>query len=80
MSKLLKDYQHSGLADPTVDQDLIHWADNLDARSQQETAFAIEYVQHFGHGTSGHLAYVTLYRMAVMLEQYRQEALGRLEP
>lgn len=76
MSRSLRDYQAAGLADSTIDQDLIHWVDNLDTRCQQETAFAIEYVRNFGHGTSGHLAYVTLYRMAIMLEQYRQAALG----
>jgi len=76
VKRVLKDIQSSGaLVDVTVDRDLIHWIDNLDERTQQEVAFAVDYAQHFGHGTAGHLAYTTIYRMAVMLEQYRQEAL-----
>lgn len=43
--------------DPTIDQPLSDWLDNFDPRMRQEIAFAVEYVERFYHGTSGHLSY-----------------------
>ena len=46
------------------------WLDNFDEREKQEICFAIEYDAHYRHGTSGHLAYTVIAKLARMMDKY----------
>lgn len=45
-----------------------NWRDQLDIRQRKEVELAQLYVGQYNHGTSGHLAYITLARLADLLD------------
>lgn len=59
--------------DSTIDQPLSDWLNNFDPRMRQEIALATEYVERFNHGTSGHLAFQVIARLAKVLETYKRK-------
>ena len=50
---------------------------NFDPRSRDEIRLALSYDLFFQHGTSGHLAYMVIARLAKVLETYRQKELSK---
>ena len=43
-----------------------HWTKEMNERERQEIRFARIYLNRFGHGTGGHMAYMLLARFSVM--------------
>ena len=58
--------------DTTIDQPLEEWLDNFDPRMRSEIHLAVAYIHKFNHGTSGHLAFQVIARLAMVLETYRR--------
>ena len=49
------------------------WKQFLTERQIKETEFAIHYAANYGHGTSGHLGYMTIAALAMIIEKMAAE-------
>lgn len=49
------------------------WLESMDTRHQQEILLARTYVAQFNHGTSGHLTYNIIAKLADLLDEYQQK-------
>lgn len=47
-----------------MDDEIRKWWNGLDARTRDEIAFAYLYKTRWSHGTSGHLSYLTITKLA----------------
>jgi hypothetical protein len=45
-----------------------HWLEQFDTREQKEIDLARLYAAQYAHGTPGHLAYLTIAKLATMLD------------
>lgn len=46
----------------------MQWLDLLEMREASEVRFSWEYVNNFKHGTSGHLEYTTIAKLASIID------------
>jgi hypothetical protein len=49
------------------------FADNFTEREQQEIAFALKYLDEFNHGTSGHMEYTVIAKLAALVMKLENE-------
>lgn len=54
----------TGISLPKAD-----WRNDLDPRMQAEIRLASEYTRNYNHGTAGHMAYNTIAKMAILLDE-----------
>ncbi len=52
------------------------WLDQLDPREQMEVLHALDYVAHFNHGASGHLAMTVIAKLAVITDHLMSQAVA----